>query len=166
MDKNSSLNENVFDVTVDAFRRDREKGQGGDFCIIALNSVHAIVAYDFKTHSIHEIENVCVDADVLKIVNKGGTSTFFPFLFFLIRVLPTQTHIHTHYIVYSGKSVTFHHSSSKKRIDSLVHSIDRSRYITRWKESRRLFCKVKLETQNEMESTVKDTDKDKNSPFL
>ena len=101
MSSSSSLNENVFDVTVDAFRRDREKGQGGDFCIIALNSVHAIVAYDFKTHSIHEIENVSADADVLKIVNKGGTSTFFlSFFFFLIRVLPSHTHTHTYIHIY------------------------------------------------------------------
>ena len=122
-------NENSFDVTMDAFRRDRKKGKGGDFCVVALNSVHAIVAYDLMTRPIHEIESISADSGVLRIVDKSET-------------------------------MIFQHSFSKKRIETLVKSLHRSCHITKWQESRRLFCEVKLEIQNEMERTVVDKGKD------
>ena len=106
-----------------------KKGKGGDFCVVALNSAHAIVACDFMTRPIHEIESVSADSGLLKIVDKSET-------------------------------MTFQHSFSKKKIETLVNSLHRSCHITKWQESRRYFCEVKLEIQNEMEKTVVDKGKD------
>ena len=46
-----------------------------DFCVVALNSAHAIVACDFMTRPIHEIKCQC-NSGLLKIVDKSETMTF------------------------------------------------------------------------------------------
>jgi len=91
-----SADDNIFDVTIEAFCRDRKTGRGGEFCVIAISSLRAIIASDFETHSIHEIKNVSADSSKFQIVNKDGTSSIFlPNTHQCVQRVPPNTHVHT-----------------------------------------------------------------------